>query len=515
MKRNVVLILLLLLIIPVISAIEFDMKEEFSQGETLMATVSGNFLLPLQKDNVFFYRDHVRMPIEYGIKKIDDTYYIYALLIGKEPRNYSIALENIRYMKGGEMSEENIIKNFTINNQMADFSINPGFASETEFSIEVQNLQDGQIIIQVKTKDDINISEGIDYESVTLKSGQKEDIDFTFETQEPIFKIIELSTENLNYEIPASIPATEIQEEETFKFEPQTLIFSASTNSETKRTIYLYNVGDEEITDITIFLSDSLKSYTSISQESIDKLGANSNVPIELTFLSEEEFELEGHITAKQEAKTIYSQISVKFLEDYVPPETPVEEYSTKTCAEMGYSICGGDEKCSNDNVIYAKDNVCCIGTCNPKETTQLGKIIGIGILISIIVIGIWFYRKKYKKAKKPVDLLKIAKGKSHSFSRKDKKKISTEINRPIRRAEPIVRIVEKPVIREVVKKVFIEKPRKEPPKYEFVGSVNTKTYHKESCRLSRLIKDKYKVSKNEPEYFQHQGYKPCKVCLK
>ena len=91
-----------------ISAVEFDMKDEFSQGETLMAKVSGNFLLPLQKSNVFFYREHVRVPVEYGVRKIDEDYYIYGVLVGKEPHNYSIALEGVRYMRGGEMSEEEI-----------------------------------------------------------------------------------------------------------------------------------------------------------------------------------------------------------------------------------------------------------------------------------------------------------------------------------------------------------------------------------------------------------------------
>lgn len=407
--KKLAFLFIILLLLPIISAVKFDMKNEFSQGETLMAKVSGNFLIPLQKDNVFFYRDHVRIPIEYDIKKIDEDYYIYALLLGKEPKNYSIALENIRYMKGGEISEENIIQNFTINNQTADFSIKPGFASGTEFSITVQNLQDEQITIGVKTEAD-NLSE--ENYQITLKSGQKQDIGFVFEVKEPTFKIIELSTENLNYEIPAFIPAAEIQEEEIFKFEPQTLIISAPTDSETEKTIYLYNTGDEEITDITLSLSNSLKSYVNISSENIDKLDANSNIPITLIFLSKEEFEIEGHIKAKEGGKIIYAPISVKFLHGYVPAEESPQNYSTKTCAEMKYSICKGSEKCSSSNVVYAKDNVCCVGICETKETSSVGKIIGFMILIIIFGVGIWFYKKKYKKAKKPVNLLKVARRK-------------------------------------------------------------------------------------------------------
>ena len=175
--KKLVFLLLILLIFPIISAIEFDVKEEFSQGETLIAKVSGNFLIPLQRENVFFYREHVRIPVEYDIKKINNDYYIYALLLGKDSRNYSIALENIRYMQIGEVSEEDVVKNFTINNQTADFSVNPGFVSGGEFSLAVQNLKDKQITINVNVG---NISGGVFPDLVILTSGQKKDIDFVF-----------------------------------------------------------------------------------------------------------------------------------------------------------------------------------------------------------------------------------------------------------------------------------------------------------------------------------------------
>lgn len=425
-----IVLLILLLFFPLISAIELDMKTEFSQGETLMAKVSGNFINPLQKSNIFFYKEHVRIPVGYDIKQINEDYYIYAILIGKEPRNYSIALENIRYIEEGKMSEEDIRKNFTINNQMADFSINPGFASGTEFSIGVQNLRDNDITVGITTSSDVNISEESYLASITLKSGEKQYADFIFKSQEPIFKIIELSTENLKYEVPVFIPATETTppappptpptppeeiteptEEETFKFEPDELIISTPTNENITKTIYLYNTGDEAIENITVSLSYSLKNYVNISKESIDVLDANSNVPIELTFFSEEEFELDGHIKARQGEKIIYSVISVKFLEGYIPPpeEPTPQEHTTKTCAELGYAVCSGNEECSSDDVVYAKDDVCCTGTCKAKEETgSTGRIIGIAILIIVIIVVFWFYKKKYKGTKKPTNLLKI-----------------------------------------------------------------------------------------------------------
>jgi hypothetical protein len=411
--KTFALLFLILLIFPMISAIEFEVNQEFSQGETLMAKISGNFLQPIQKSNIFFYRGHVNIPMEYDIKEINDDFYIYALLSGKEPNNYSIVLEDARYMKGNEISEEDVKRNFTITTEIADFSVNPGFAISNDFSIEVQNLQDNEITIEIKTKEDTNASGETYRNSIVLKSGQIQDIDFLFELEESIFKIIELSTENSKYDIPAEIPATETPEQEIFKFEPDGFIVTANTSTETKRTIYLYNTGDEPLTDITLDLSNSLQNYVTISEESISEIDAHSNVPIALTFLSDEEFEIQGHLKARQGDQIIYSQISLNFLIDYIPSEDPDPNYTQQTCAERGYPICSDNERCSSDEIFQARDNNCCVGFCEETEDSDpSGKIIGFVILIVVVGFLIWFIKKKYKGAKKPVNLLKVAKGK-------------------------------------------------------------------------------------------------------
>src|SRR3990167_3111664 len=98
MKREIA-ILLILFLFPVASAVQVDTKSEFSQGETLLAKISGNFINPLTKENIFFYRGHVRTPTIYEISKTNNDYYLYAQLLGKASGNYSLAIENTRYMK--------------------------------------------------------------------------------------------------------------------------------------------------------------------------------------------------------------------------------------------------------------------------------------------------------------------------------------------------------------------------------------------------------------------------------
>jgi len=80
---------------------------------------------------------------------------------------------------------------------------------------------------------------------------------------------------------------------------------------------------------------------------------------------------------------------------------------------------------------------------------------------------------------------------------------------------KPVIRTIEKPVevVREVEARKKPSKPRK--PKARYVGSTQTKTYHKSSCRLGRLIKDKYKLESNEVDFFIKKKFRPGKSCFK
>jgi len=413
MKKSRIILLILLLIFPIISAVEFDMKTNFSQGETLMAKVSGYFLEPILKEDIFFYRGHVRISVDPYVAEIDDEFYIYAKLLDKAPNNYSIAIKNLKYMKGSQISEEDLVKNFSITEDIADFSIDPGFiVTEDDFFIEVQNLQDYKISMEIK-----NISEEyfIYQESlITLKSGEIKKIDFKLKNvTQPTLSIIGLSTENLKYEIPVYISAGIIEQEKRqrgFKFEPSELNISLSTNSNTTRIIYLYNTGEETLENISLSISNSLKPYLSLSIKEIGELEENSSIKIELYLFSRKEKSIEGQIKAQtsQDFYT-YSAIFLNFLKDYVPLDN--ETRITKTCSEFGGQICNETAECDGESV-YTKDGVCCLGSCKEIEKSSAGKIIGWVIVIAVAGFLIWFFKKKYRKAKKPIDLLKIAKGK-------------------------------------------------------------------------------------------------------
>ncbi len=428
-KKSAVLFIVLLSILPAILAVEVDMKTEFKQGETLMAKLSGNFVDSVARENIFFYRGHVRVPMNPNIAKINDEFYIYAQLLDKNPGNYSISLENVRYMKGSQIIDDNVVKNFSINNNTADFSVDPGFVvANNDFFIKVQNLQDSKITININTEAVSGSTKGF-FESlfgnksvesgtpITLNSGEIEKINFKLiDVTESTIKKVTLSTGNSNYEIPIYIFLNKTQQvnttdgntREDYGFDLQELNISMSTDSETMRIIHLENTGNVSIKNITLSVSEQLENYITLSVYEIEELEEDSDIKIELYFSSDsEEKSLEGQLKAKSSDNLYaYSSIYLSFIEDYVPSNNSVF-VDTKTCEEQGGKNCSLDSEC-----LGKLEGICCFGTCEEKEIGSTGKIIGWAIIVIIVIFLLWFFKKKYKGTKKSPDLLSIAKGK-------------------------------------------------------------------------------------------------------
>jgi hypothetical protein len=325
-KRFIIFFVFVLLILPFLSAVEFNINFNYSQGETIITRVSGNFLETITKDNIFFYKEHVRIPVEYDVAKIQGDYYIYASLVGKQEGSYSISVENVKYMSGTEVITGNIARNFSITNQTAAFSLKPGFVSASdEFYLEVQNLLDKQITISVNTASanssgrDIIISDsGGTESSLSLKSGEIKKINFELGTGSSALQQIELKSENLNYKVPVYVSASPQQVSpeliSTQKLEPSELILSIPTNLVTKRIIFLYNIGTKEVKNISFSLSDEISPFVNLSSFYIETLEASNNIPIELSFFSMQEGEIEGTLKANINGeKMLYSSIALNF----------------------------------------------------------------------------------------------------------------------------------------------------------------------------------------------------------
>lgn len=429
--KKIIITLFVLLLLPTISAASIDMKSEFKQDETLLATIYGNFIDPLEEENILLYQEHIRIPLDVELTKIQDKYYLYAQLLDKEQGDYSLKLEGIKYIKINTVLEEDIIKNFTITNETADFSVEPGLiVTETGFSIKVQNLLDQEITVKIKENETIEEPDEVSgffdalfgsEEEVVLNEERtksvsawgSETLDFNITNiSETELRTITLYTDNIEYNIPiyviiseATIPGTG---ERSFIFSPPTIDLTMATDSEATRIVYLYNDGEETLTDIDFIISDSIKPFVELSVEYISELEENESIQITLYFYSDnEEKAIEGDIRANSSDLYAYLGIITEFIPDYIPddgeenPEVfdPVTNpTSSKKCEDLDGIICAQNETCSEDTT-QARDGNCCFAEC---EEVELGnpkaKIIGWTIIIVLALAVVWFYMKKFKK---------------------------------------------------------------------------------------------------------------------
>ena len=401
----IVIFFLMTFFIPLTSAIEIDMKSNFSQGETLLAVVSGNFIDQITNDNIRFYRNNVGIPMISEVVKIDNDFYIYAILTDKNSGNYSIEIEGVRYYKATQIVDDDIISNFTISGETAQFSVNPGaLITEDDFSVEIQNLQDKKIIVEIISDSSIN-----SVSSVELNTGEKKTVFFNLDSQ-AIRGLVNLdfSSEDTIYSMPVYLYIENIEKETVIQnfnmeFQPKVAEVSIATNSNAKRIIYLKNTGTENLEDISFNVSSLLEDYVTISSKKLDSLdsGEIKKIEFDISSGSEEEI-LEGKITAYTEETLAIFTLILNLTKDFIPKETEENLNIVSLCEDLGGEICPDTQECSG-KIVRSKNGDCCIFPliCQQPKKNSLGKIIGWSILILVFIIIFWFFKKKYKSVKK------------------------------------------------------------------------------------------------------------------
>ena len=424
------ILLLCLILLPIISAAQINMENNFSQDETLIAQISGNFVNPLQEENVLLFKDHERVSFLPSVKKIEGDFYVYGQLLGKSEGNYSLVLKNAEYIIAREIKEEDIFKEFRITNETADFLVEPGFIETNEsFFIEVENLKSSKITIESRlenySKEDDEESGFFDslfggsqdnenWNETEINPGEIKKIYFNIDDvifNESILKQVILKTENTVYKIPSLLEKfEEIEKEKSLEIRPLKSTVSLSTDSETSRFFYLNNSG-RDLENLTISVSQNLRPYVSVTNGTID-LNENSTEKIEINISSGEKEEfIEGRITVTD--GEIYSSLSLSlnFSKSFIPDGENGPTSLFETCEELNGRICDRNQKCIGETE-NTEEGVCCLGACEEENNDSTRKIVGWILIVLIIGTLAWFFLNKYKKIKRPIDLLKIAKRK-------------------------------------------------------------------------------------------------------
>lgn len=441
-----------------LSALDSQINPEFKQGETLLAKVSGNFLDIITPQNVSLYQDNERVSFVAYVKKIRGDFYIYGQTLGKPEGNYSLKIQGVRYYSSGNvLSSEDIVLNFKITNQTADFSVEPLILeSNQDFSVKIKNLN-------LDKKINVTSVFGRTQKTILFDYGETKEIKFSSLELIQGWNTLNLSSESISYQVNVYSSEGRIitpPQPDTSNLTPGAVLCSESeiavriseSDSELSYSFQAINPWDYRINSVKINISEDLQEYVKVINESFS-MNADSSEYVSLSFyfsgdLQDYPQEIKGELFIETpKAKTVIPVKIVLSEEDNIQnpenPETnPPEEDDPKNSGDRETCIGKGDpqysgEFCLKDEIcegvlVFAVNSSsegetkCCIGTCkvkvnvdNEKESSskKANKIVGWVLVIFLIGFVAWFILKKYKGAVRPIDLLKIGKGKTASKS--------------------------------------------------------------------------------------------------
>jgi hypothetical protein len=390
--KKLVLGLLVLIIISQVSAIETTLQSSYQPGQTLIATIEGNFIDNLKAENILFYSGRAYIPLIYDIAKIQDKYYLYAILPIQE-RNYTLIIKNAHYLEQGNEKQEDLQFNFSTQGNLSSFSVNPGFIiTSQDFKIKVQ------------ANKNINLESNFlnSTQQITIPNNQQKTLTFSISSIKNFtFTSLLLKAEDMQYNIPVAIFASSnITEPETknFKFTKSELNFTILKNIAFGFEISLSNTGQQDISNITL-LSNS-KFIKNITPNKIEIMKAGTLEKINLTLLSDKEGIGNGTLEASSDNYTtqIPFLVTTTNKDNFQNISNNSDIINQGSCSDLNGIICKADETCEGTTKIVI-GGLCCIGTCKAASSGSSSITYIIVIIAALAIIGFFVYRKlKFKK---------------------------------------------------------------------------------------------------------------------
>lgn len=390
-KLMFLIILLVLILSPFISALEIKLsKDSYQPGETLQAEIAGNFV-SLKNENILIYKEGIPRsnPVISDLVYQDGTYYFYAIL-PKQEGNFSLRIQESDYFVDEEINSKDIVKNFTIQKtNQSVLSINPGFVfTDKDFFINLKSLESNQNVY-------LNLEASQESKNVTLIEGIETPLEFSISNLEPMKTYLLIN----NYKIPVFITKegnkTSITEYTDMVFYPSEISGTLLAGNSYYYEIKIFNTGEKNLTNIKLFNDLDLD----LSLETISSLKTKSYVKINFTITPEKTIEiLSGKISAVLDNKNITLPISFKITEK--SSDVNLTTGSQIDCNDIGRQ-CKENEEVCNGVIRESKQGQCCLGNCvTLTQASSNGLYIGIGIFLAVVIILFYLYKRIIKKQK-------------------------------------------------------------------------------------------------------------------
>jgi len=381
MNKIGVFFLAIFLSLVIVSAVESTIEQNYRPGETLIAEISGNFINPLTSENILFYSGRLFVPMVYDLIRINDKYYVYAILPNKE-RNYTMIISDAKYLEENQEKTGDLEFNFTVKGNLSAFQINPGvIVTGKDFSIKATALKNIEL-----EADFTNSSQ-----NASLIDSQTKTFFFTIsDVKKTGLEYVVFSSQDTYYNVPVMIYKNQTVEDREIKliFSRKNYNFSIVREQEFGFEVAIFNTGKENISEVNFSSSSQIKIFP--EKTSLD---SGELKTINLTMTSSEIGTQTILLTASSGNYSKTTSVTLTTFdtpEELLAADNTTEIITEESCSSMGGGQCAEGEECIGTN-RYALEGWCCIGTCKASGTSSSGKVIAI-IVIVIILAGIGFF---------------------------------------------------------------------------------------------------------------------------
>ena len=435
MKRGAIIFLSLFLISLATATPLLTFQHEQTQpGETIIATITttGEFTKQIEQSDITFYEGRKQVPFESDIICYEGTHYLY--IYTTRQGNFSVQIADVLYKETDILKSITITKPFNTTNQIIVdeetngtsteiLSIKPGFIFTTEVPT-IKLINKGTITLNLTYGENELSLEPLATQEIILSPTQTFSYLNISSYKEFSIPII-YPTANITFESPLVQP--------DLRHDPELLLAELFTNNKSKKTIQLFNFGDENITEIQVTLDLSfieIEQLEDIPPRGIRNLTLILNPKISGHF--------QGHVNVTYTQNEIQHALSIP-LSLFILPKGSAPEYFEileETCEEKFGTVCQDKETCDGKSIFTKNKEYCCLGNCQlivENESKNYNWLIGL-IILTILVGGGYYLYKKQKQIipKTPEDKLKEVseKFKKRMTGTPETKRISGKIER-------------------------------------------------------------------------------------
>lgn len=419
MKTGVIFVFVLFSISLVYSQAELTFQNENIQArETIFAEIvtSGSFVKEILDSDIVFYEGRKEKYFDYDLLFYNGTYYFY--IYPDRDGEFKIEIKNILYKNGDKLESDTLIKYFNVStiyefdeetneSTFQILTIKPGFAYYPNTD-RIKLYNNGNSLLEFEYgKEDFEIEAGSNHEII-------------LEPQEKL-SFIKIETYK-DFSIPVIYPTFDAKFESPLKksdlrSDYESINIELIVDEKEKKTIQLFNFGDNNITDIKISSDISFVDFSKIGD-----IDARDVKNLTIEFDGDEAGVFNGFVYinyTSNEEDSLKIPLSILILPKGSTEEDfkNAKEIQEENCVGIGGSVIYPDDgyKCvgSARHITYGhKTEYCCLGEYVEEEEQESGNygwVVALVILLGLGGLGYYFYKKQKNvgKDKKPEDKLK------------------------------------------------------------------------------------------------------------